>query len=140
MVRKILVPCLLLGTVPSAGAVDTPCLRYEPASVVLKGKVKQVIFPGPPHYASVQGGDRAEPCWVLYLPSSVCVEGNPKDYMNSETEKNVSELQLIVLGRRKYRKLLGKSVSVKGRLLHAYTWHHHTSVLVQVERMKGGAN
>ena len=33
--------------------------------VVLKGIVKQMIFPGPPHFLSVENGDWAEPRTIL---------------------------------------------------------------------------
>jgi len=33
--------------------------------VVLKGNVKRMIFPGPPHFLSVENGDWAEPRTIL---------------------------------------------------------------------------
>ncbi len=111
---------------------ENPCLKYEPEVVELHGTVKRVVFPGPPNYESVEKGDEPEPYWVLFVPKAICVQGNPKDEFNSETEKNVRSLQLMDVDYKKDRSLLEKSVVVKGTLMHSYTGHHHTPVLVQV--------
>lgn len=33
--------------------------------VILSGIVKDMVFPGPPNFVSVEGGDWAEPRWIL---------------------------------------------------------------------------
>lgn len=113
-----------------------PCLKYEPEVVEMKGKVKRVIFPGPPNYESVKTGDQPEPYYVLFLPKGVCVQGDPKDEINSETEKDIKSMQLMITDYKKHRPLLGKNVTVRGQLMHSHTGHHHTKVLVQVESME----
>lgn len=75
--RLCLVSCLLL--IAGAASAVQPCLKYEPEVAELRGKVKKIIFPGPPNYESVKDGDEPEHYWVLFLPQAVCVEGNPKD-------------------------------------------------------------
>jgi hypothetical protein len=59
------------------------------------------------------------------------VEGNPNDKWNSETERDVKKVQLIITDYEKYRPLFGKNVLVKGELMHSLTGHHHTRVLLQ---------
>ena len=113
----------------------SPCLNYEPEVVELKGKMKRIIFPGPPNYESVKAGDQPEPYYVLFLLKGVCVQGNPKDDINSETEKDIKSIQLMITDYKKSRPLLGKNVTVKGQLMHAHTGHHHTPVLIQVESL-----
>lgn len=117
-----------------------PCLKYEPEVVELKGKVKRVVFPGPPNYESVKAGDQPEPYYVLFLPNGVCVQGDPKDEINFETEKDIKSMQLMITDYKKYRPLLGKNVTVTGQLMHSHTGHHHTNVLVQVESMTATPN
>ncbi len=136
--KKMIAPivvALLFSTV-SVPAAENPCLKYEPEVVELHGMVKRVVFPGPPNYESIKKGDEPEPYWVLYLPKEICVQGDPKDEFNSETEKNVKSLQLMDVDYKKDRGLLGKSVVVKGTLMHSYTGHHHTPVLVQVKSIE----
>src|ERR1041385_5617241 len=41
--------------------------------VVLKGIVKQMIFPGPPHFLSVENGDWAEPRTILEVDEASLV-------------------------------------------------------------------
>lgn len=126
---------VFLTIVTQAVFAAEPCFKYEPEVVELTGKVERVVFPGPPNYESVKDGDRPESYYVLFLPKSVCVQGDPKDEMNSETEKNIKSMQLIISDYKKYRPLLGKKVTVKGTLMHAITGHHHTNVLLEVESM-----
>jgi hypothetical protein len=136
MLRAInLIICFsLLAAIP-VFASDA-CLKYEPESVELEGKVKKEVFPGPPNYESIQQGDRPEAYWVLYPPKPVCVRGDPTSDLNSETEDNVTSIQLIIWDYKKFKHLLGKNVVAKGKLMHAISGHHHTSVLLQLESMK----
>lgn len=138
--RKILPSSFLVLVFAAQVLAAPPCLKYEPAVVELKGKVKRVVFPGPPNYESVKAGDEPEPYYVLFLPKGVCVQGDPKDEINSETEKEIKSMQLMINDYKKYRPLLGKNVTVKGQLMHSHTGHHHTKVLVQVESMTATPN
>ncbi len=129
----LLILCVFFLSHLPAFAGENACLKYEPQVVELKGKVKSVVFPGPPNYESIEEGDKPETYWVLYLSKGICVQGDAKSELNSETEKGVKSLQLVMTGYDKYRPLLGKNVAVKGRLMHSFTGHHHTAVLIQVE-------
>ena len=134
MRRTVPVTFLVFALVSQSFAVQ-PCLKYEPEVVQLQGKVKRVVFPGPPNYESVKDGDQPEAHYVLFLPKGVCVQGDPKDEINSESEKEITSMQLMITSYNKYRPLLGKNVNVKGKLMHSHTGHHHTNVLLQVESM-----
>lgn len=138
--RKFLPVGLLALAIAAEAFAAPPCLKYEPEVVELKGKVKRVVFPGRPNYESVKAGDEPEPYYVLFLLKGVCVQGEPKNDINSETEKDIKSMQLMITDYKKYRPLLGKNVIVKGQLMHAHTGHHHTNVLVQVESMKATPN
>lgn len=139
MRKRLPVTFLILAFAAQVFAAP-PCLKYEPEVVELKGKVKRVVFPGPPNYESVKDGDQPEPYYVLFLSKGVCVQGDPKDEINSEAEKDIKSMQLMITDYKKYRPLLEKNVTVQGKLMHSHTGHHHTKVLVQVENMKATPN
>lgn len=132
-----LIPLILFIALRSASTpvVVEPCLTYESQTVVLTGTMKRHTFPGPPNYESVVKGDAAEIVWVLHLAKPVCVSANN----DSEEEKNVSDLQLVFEEGQKqydrYRRLLGRRVSVTGTLFHAQTGHHHARVLLTVQEI-----
>ena len=135
--RKLLLPVLaVICLAPfSASASDAPCLKYEPEVVKLAGTMKRVVFPGPPNYESVKGGDAPETYYVLFLEQAVCVQGDPRSQTNSETESGVKSLQLMGIDYKKARRLLGKPVVAEGTLMHSETGHHHTAVLLQVKSL-----
>ncbi len=126
---------LFAAVVMPAQAAENKCLKYEPATIELTGNTKRVTFPGPPNYESIEEGDKPERYWVLYLPNPICVDGDPDNEMN-EAEQNVRSLQLIIRDYDKYNNLLGRKVTVTGELMHGFTGHHHTDVLVNVKDMK----
>lgn len=136
MIKQITFTLFLLILTANVVQAEQACLKYEPEVVTLRGKIKRVTFSGRPNYESIKNGNEPERYWVLFLPKSICVQGNQKDDPDSETEQGIKEIQLIIKNYDKYRHLLGKTVSVSGTLMHAITGHHHTSVLLQVDEMK----
>lgn len=120
---------------PMIGSSPPKCLNYG-NNVALSGKLQRVTFAGPPNYESVSKGDRPEVAFVIDLPESVCVE---KDEMQ-DAEKGVQTVQLVFTEGEKeyerYKPFLGRKVEVTGKLFHAQTGHHHTSVLIEVTGMK----
>ena len=121
---------LALGLSLSA---SEPCLKYEPEVVELVGTMKRHVFPGPPNFESVIGGDTPENYWVLHLLKPICVVPTESDTHGiNEPETGVNQLQLNQIDYKGSKHLLGKRVKVKGRLLHAITGHHHTKVMLEV--------
>jgi hypothetical protein len=106
--------------------------------VELQGEIQREVSPGRPNYESIENGDEPEVYWVLLLPQVVCVSGNSKDQLNSETERDVKKIQLIITDYEKFRSIFGKNVFVKGELMHSFTGHHHTRVLLKVDSMTEG--
>lgn len=135
---KVLAVGILLLWADASFAVSS-CLKYDPAAVELTGTVKRATFAVPP-VTGMKKSPRQEQGWVLQLPAGICVEGSPRDAFNADTEHGIAELQLIVVNSNAYRSLQGRRVAVKGRLLHAYNWHHHTPVLFQVEKLRAAAD
>lgn len=120
---------LLTSSEPSSPAQK--CVAYEPDTVSLTGTIKRRTFAGPPNYESVAKGDQPEQVWVLRLARPICVSASG----DQEEEKNVSDLQLVFTDAeeyRRYRAFVGRRATVNGKLFHAQTGHHHTTVLLRV--------
>src|SRR5215218_6712402 len=126
---------LILFIKIDAAPVIQTCVSYEPDAVSLTGTIKRHTFAGPPNYESVAKGDQPERIWVLHLTRPICVSASG----DREEEQNVSDLELVFPGAqndyRRYRSLLNRRVSVKGKLFHQHTGHHHKNVLLTVDRI-----
>ncbi len=130
---------LLLLLIASASAVaQGNCLSYDPAEVNVTGTILRKTFPGPPNYESVRRGDKAETIWILHLHNPVCVTGNTDE--TNEPERRVTDMQLVLDGDEypRFRKFIGgrSRVIIRGKLFHAHTAHHRTSVLLEVEDIR----
>ena len=75
-----------------------------------------------------------ETYWILHVNKPICVEsdGSGSDDPENQAESNVSRLQMNLNEKQydQYKDLLGKQVSVTGKLAHAFTGHHHTDVRI----------
>ncbi len=132
---------------PTTAAADEPsgteksspaCLSYEPAVVRLRGTITPKTFPGRPNYESVEKGDEPENEWILNADMPLCTNKDSSD-PNNLSEANIRELELVFMGQQgydTYGPMLGKTVDVTGSLFHAYTAHHHTTILLQVKDME----
>ena len=112
------------------------CLHYAGAPVALAGKVTLETFYGPPNYGESPETDSRETQAILVLANPICVSANPST--NDEAEKNQLKVTLVPPAGVNLGSYKGRSVIVKGTLFHAITGHHHTPVLMQVVRVKGG--
>ena len=134
--RLFIIALLLLTSAAAASAQD--CLSYEPAEVNLTGTILKKTFPGPPNYANIRRGDAPETIWILHLSGPVCVTGNTDE--TNVPERRVTDMQLVLDGDgyTRFRKFMGGRISVRvtGKLFHAHTAHHRTSVLLTVEDMQ----
>lgn len=137
MAYLILLFITLLVT-PQATAKPVPaqsCLTYEPNVVVLHGTIRRHTFAGPPNYESVAKGDEREDVWVLHLSRSICVAASD----DWSKENNVAKIQLVFPeGQKQYdrfRPFLNQRVTVTGALFQRHTGHHHTRVLLTVDKM-----
>jgi hypothetical protein len=116
----------------SATAAAQNCLSYDTDSVRLSGTISRKTFPGPPNYESIKRGDEPETYWVLHLSSPICTTASA----DNDAESGVMDLQLILTRKQYalYKKFVGRRarVTIKGKLSHAITGHHHTPVLMEV--------
>ena len=109
-------------------------LNYEPEVVSLKGKLVVKRFYGPPNFGEDSKTDEKEDMPVLLLGEPVNVRGKNESgpaAINNESVKNVREMALVLTI--PHKNLIGKPVIVKGTLFHAFTGHHHTDVLLDVQ-------
>lgn len=111
--------------------------NYEPRTAELRGTIELQTFPGRPGYESIQNGDEVERGWYLRLKQPIEVQKNDKDTdPNASTEKNVRILQLAMKDDISAGQIpLKKEVCVSGHLFHAISGHHHTRVLIDVQRI-----
>lgn len=119
-------------------------LSYDPEVVELIGVLDLQTFPGPPNYESIQNGDDVERHFYLKLDAPVDVKpvGKLSTIDNSEIELNVKIIQLAINGEdaslwSQFRKSgKGSHVKIIGKLFHRFTGHHHSRVLLNVEKME----
>jgi hypothetical protein len=113
-------------------AAQENCLAYDVDSVRLTGTITRKTFPGQPNYESIKRGDKPETYWVLHLSSPICT----KQSGDNDAESGVTDLQLTLTQKQYalYKKFVGskKRVTVRGKLSHAITGHHHTPVMMEV--------
>src|SRR5664280_2452416 len=125
MNRRLAVATILVGA-KLLVAADGDCLRYEPARVRLSGTL-----------VSHQG---LRGWWAVKLDKPICTITEPSDPF-SVGHSDVPELQLILMGGQadfdRYRPLLGRKVSVSGKLTPQVTAYHQTEVLIIVDGIEG---
>ena len=123
---------LLFLVLLPVGAAAQDCLPYEPEVALLTGTISKKTFPGPPNYESIKGGDKPETYWVLHLARPVCTKAGG----DNEAETGVTDVQLTLTRKQYalYKKFAGRKapLTIKGKLSHAITGHHHTPVLMEV--------
>lgn len=135
---------LFLVYFSSFAFASQPNLTYEPTIVELAGTLDIQTFPGPPNYESIADGDEIERHFYLKLdtPIEVVPPKNNTNAENSTNEQNVKILQLAINGDNdalwaQFRKLgRGKRAKVTGTLFHRFTGHHHSRVLLLVQKIK----
>lgn len=118
-------------------------LSYDPEVVELTGVLDLQTFPGPPNYESIQNGDNVERHFYLRLDAPVDVKPIEKQSAidTFEMELNVKIIQLAINGEddplwSRFRKTgKGGHVKIVGKLFHRFTGHHHSRVLLSVEKM-----
>lgn len=102
----------------------------------MSGEVVFRKFFGPPGYGEDPEEDKLETAIILILSAPINIEGNPNDALNSKTQKNVEELQLVISSEKMEGQILsGEIVTVKGYLFTGHTGHHKTKVLMIVKEI-----
>jgi hypothetical protein len=110
---------------------DRRSVHYEPTVVELKGKLIVLNKYGPPNYGETPHQDQKVRVTVLDISTPVDVLADPGSELNSETVRNVSQIQMAFSGST-YKKLVGRMVVAKGTLFRGHTGHHYTEVVMNV--------
>lgn len=112
-------------------------LKYEPAIVELRGKLKIEPKFGPPGYGETPAEDEKTYICVLKLDVPVDVLGDSASDTNTETVTNVEEIQLSTSEESVFRDCrAGKNAVVQGTLFHSITGHHYTDVLMTLNKIE----
>jgi len=106
------------------------CMR-EGQKLILSGTLLRITYPGPPNYESIADGDTPETYWVLQPDKKISCAVDAPNFDNH------TKIQLILLGNeyRDYASLVGRNVIINGALMYSETGHHHTSLLIIVDRI-----
>lgn len=140
MRTQLLKATLLLLVGFGMSARGQQCLEYGP-TVSLTGTLRSKVFPGPPNYESIEGGDRKEVAIILKLAARTCTTGNDPQGIDVP-ETGLRDMQLVVTKGSHWktvRRLMAKRAIVTGTLFHAHTGHHRTKVLVDVTNIRAAA-
>jgi hypothetical protein len=110
-------------------------LRYEPAMVKLSGILVMDAYYGPPNYGEEPETDEIEQGWALKLDRPVDVLADPNSDINTEAAEDVWRVQLVAGPKMRLGAHLGQRVMLEGTLFHSHTAHHHTKVLLEVQKV-----
>jgi hypothetical protein len=128
----------LVSSAVSAGE----CLSYEPAIVTLQGSVSLKAAYGPPGFGEDPMHDAHEDYLALTLDAPVCMMASSKPHTDDVAETDIKMMQLVFPNGENFQKAkqwIGKRISLNGSLYHAFTGHHHTTVLLKVKEIGGGS-
>lgn len=119
--------------------------------VVLKGIVKQIVFPGPPHFLSVENGDWEEPRTILEVDeasllrlvetqSQVTLNHYLGKFIDSELKADEPNANLVTLD----SSFIGKSDNIEqyenklvviDAVISAQPAHCHTPFVVEIAKV-----
>jgi hypothetical protein len=111
--------------------------HYEPEISVIQGILKTEMFYGPPNYGESPKTDSKEEAYILYLDAPIRVIALPKDsdYYN-QTRDSITKIQLVPFTQNIISPHNGRHIRVTGPLWGAQTGHHHTDVLMSIQKVE----
>ncbi len=132
--RKTILAIPLLSIVCQA-SLGNECIE-EGDEVTLQGSISTQTFPGRPNYESIEMGDEAETVEILKTNKDICIGGTYPDSEERYTLSGLSKFHLI-LNAPEHIKTTDASQSfiVTGHLQRAITGHHHTPVVIEVNKI-----
>jgi len=118
--------CSLVLVYSDALAIEPkPCLPLEPAEVRLEGKIRREKFTTP-----------SETHFILHLAKAVCVKKGDNEFLDENLSIDKIQLVLEADEYKKYRNLVNKFAMANGTLFAAHTAHHHTTLLLSVDKIE----
>lgn len=125
----------LLGVFAPSLCMAEKCLPYEPETVSISGLLSEKWGFGRPGYGEDPKHDAREHYAVLTLDKSVCVSSDDGDPVDTP-EENVVAFQLVSNEHKMFsRNLVGKRVTVTGRLFHRIS-DGNTPVMIMYEKVE----
>ncbi|MDQ6736140.1 MAG: DUF4431 domain-containing protein [Gemmatimonadota bacterium] len=108
------------------------CMRYEPDTVRITGRLTRQMFYGAPGFGEDPKHDEKEMGFYLHVAAPVCTAASN----DNDAKTNVRLVQLVLdsAGYASLRPFLGKSVTLRGTLFAAVSGHHHAPILLSVAK------
>lgn len=123
-------------TIPAADQQD---YNFEPSVSEITGIIQAEIFYGPPGYGENPKTDKVEHFFMLILQKPINVVSTDKnadaDDVNA-TKNNISKIQLLPADNIDLNNYIAKTVKLTGTFFGAHTGHHHTDVLMDVQKIE----
>lgn len=129
---------MFLPSLVWADQASHECLKFEPNKVIITGMITTKDFAGAPNFESIENGDAKETAYILQTSHPICVNGDPSSDTNSESANNQTEFQLVMTDKSFFdtaNQYMNKQISVNGSLFSWVTGHHHTRVLINVDKI-----
>ncbi len=120
---------VLIATLSAATAAGAACLKPNVDGQDAEGTLTTGRF----HDAA----GRSEQAYILQLTSSACLDADEAD--EAEAVKSTRTIHVFPADDKlepTFRKLVGKSVTVRGSPFAAHTAHHHAPIVMQVSEIK----
>lgn len=110
---------------------------FEPSVSIIEGKLITRMCYGPPGYGENPSTDAQEHPFILQLDDPIQVIAQEGDLSNSDRSE-VIEIQVVPMNKEDteiVKQYINKRIIIQGTLFSAHTGHHHTDVLIQVEKI-----
>lgn len=121
------------------GVVDLEVVKeyyFEPNVSIIEGTLITRLHYGPPGYGEDPDNDKEEYPFILQLDDPIKVIAEDTDVFNSDIS-NVLEIQLVLNPEEVeiIKQYKNKRIKIQGTLFSAFTGHHHTEVLIVVDKI-----
>lgn len=110
---------------------------FEPSVSTIEGILITRMYYGPPGYGENPDTDAQEHPFILQLDDPIQVIAQEGDINNSDRSE-VTEIQVVPMNQEDIElvnQYIDKRIIIQGTLFLAHTGHHHTDVLMQVEKI-----
>lgn len=119
--------------VNSAMAADGTCFVYDRPDVRLSGHLQIRVYFAQPGYGENPATDARDVQAVLFLDKPLCMQASSDGRVSAAPSE--IEVTLVPPQGQRLSHLAGRRIEVTGALFPAETGHHHTAVLMQVQRV-----
>jgi len=113
--------------------------------VSITGSLRLKLYPGPPEFSCIERGDRADYIWIGEVDEETLTRlaaipvpelGNTIDYIMQRPNRREITLLLDDNNLEFCNESVDTKITVKGKLFHAHTAHHHTPLLLDVQEVE----